>query len=433
MPLLPAWMKTKKFRITLFVIAIMASPFLFVLEENWRGKHEYEFYKRKLEAQGEHLDFDWFLGPPLSDDKNFATAPVFKPLLDYTVDPVTRTIDYNQPGAPVLTASIQVVPASVILSSTVEIPGGPGWDSGHSRDLKAWQDFYRAVLPKLGLSKSPPEDVLTALSQYDGFISDLRAAADTRPVARFPIGLDPIGVDGGYYRAFRSSELLLALRACAELKLGRTDAAFADVKLGFQIIGEMRTMPTLLGGLVRITNANVILQPVWEGLAAHEWTDEQLTGLETLLAGMDFLQDYETTLRGERAYCALAWDATRNDPKVAQAVATGMGASTLAGGIAHTALKIMRVCTAITWQNEVYLFRYTQENLVPLVDLKSRTVNVPRAKGLRDLQGGHNPYTAIARITLPVYYGITQKYAETQTRRDEARVACEIARSRHAQ
>ena len=40
---------------------------------------------------------------------------------------------------------------------------------------------------------------------------------------------------------------------------------------------------------------------MWEGLARHAWSDAQLTQLESDLAKLDFLADYQFGLRGERA------------------------------------------------------------------------------------------------------------------------------------
>lgn len=58
--------------ITLAIIATLIA--IFYTEEDWRGKHEWENYKSRLEAQGLVLDWDKYLPLPVSDDQNFFMA-----------------------------------------------------------------------------------------------------------------------------------------------------------------------------------------------------------------------------------------------------------------------------------------------------------------------------------------------------------------------
>ena len=55
--------------------------------------------------------------------------------------------------------------------------------------------------------------------------------------------------------------------------------------------------------MVRAAATSINAQTVREGLVRHRWTAEQLTELEAYYAQLDFLHDYETTMRGERAFC----------------------------------------------------------------------------------------------------------------------------------
>ena len=50
---------------------------LFYAEEDWRGKHDWEKFKRQWEAKGEKFDFKDFVPPPVPDDQNFAFSPVW--------------------------------------------------------------------------------------------------------------------------------------------------------------------------------------------------------------------------------------------------------------------------------------------------------------------------------------------------------------------
>jgi hypothetical protein len=93
----------------------------------------------------------------------------------------------------------------------------------------------------------------------------------------------------------------LNLHGLAELDNDQTNGAFDDIKLSFRLIDASRTEPFLISHLVRLALLNLTLQPVWEGLAKHEWSDDQLVALDANLARLDFLADYETSLHAERA------------------------------------------------------------------------------------------------------------------------------------
>ncbi len=425
MPLLPAWMKSKNFRITFRVLVAISLPFLFILEENWRGKHEFEFYKRKLEARGEHLDFDWFLGPPVPDDKNFALNPSFAPLYDYTVDLATGDRIYKDPGALAFTISINGRSSA---SGPVFPKGNGGWQTGQMRDLETWQKYYRSEFPKLGLSKSPAEDVLAALAQYDGYLSQLREADATRPESRFPPKFEPTDSGAPRYSTFDNTQAVLSQRAVAELRLGRTDEAFTDVKLGFRITESLHDCPSLMAGAMRCDLMRILMQPVWEGIASHQWTDAQLQQIGAMLQKEDFLADFGFAVRSERAGLALMWEAMRTDPCFAERFAYTAGVTRSAGN----PVKFMRVFTAISWQNEVCEFRLIQESVLPLVNVKARRVDVRAASALVGMRGNFSPYEVFARIEVPIYGIMVKSYASTQTSVDEARVACEIERYRLA-
>ena len=69
------WRNFKRFLFGLACLATLVA--LFYAEENWRGKHDWENYKREWEAKGEKFDFKDFVPPPVPDDQNFAMAPIF--------------------------------------------------------------------------------------------------------------------------------------------------------------------------------------------------------------------------------------------------------------------------------------------------------------------------------------------------------------------
>jgi hypothetical protein len=162
---------------------------------------------------------------------------------------------------------------------------------GKTTDLKSWQEYYRQAALQTNLfavpsqSRTPAEDVLLALSKYDSAIEELRQASQ-RPYARFPLSYDT-GFDGSlldHFSAVKRCIQVLQLRTAAELQLGQTGQALADTKLMIRLTDALRTEPFLISQLVRIACASITLQPIWEGLAQHKWSDSQLAELGEALA-----------------------------------------------------------------------------------------------------------------------------------------------------
>jgi hypothetical protein len=62
---------------------------------------------------------------------------------------------------------------------------------------------------------------------------------------------------------------VLDLCSRAELQNGQPDKALDDVQLALQLAGKVRIEPLLISHLVRIAMVQLMLQPVWEGLAQY--------------------------------------------------------------------------------------------------------------------------------------------------------------------
>jgi hypothetical protein len=93
---------------------------------------------------------------------------------------------------------------------------------------------------------------------------------------------------------------VLSLRASAELAI-EPPAALADIKLMLRLIESIHSEPFYFSQTKRTGWFNYAMQPIWEGVVRHKWTDGQLAELDTALARLDFLADY---VAGVRAQCA---------------------------------------------------------------------------------------------------------------------------------
>src|SRR5580692_9849331 len=64
--------KTFKIILALFGLALC----VFYAEEDWRGWHAWQQFKREGEAKGEKFDLVSFIPKPVPDDQNFALTPI---------------------------------------------------------------------------------------------------------------------------------------------------------------------------------------------------------------------------------------------------------------------------------------------------------------------------------------------------------------------
>ena len=69
----------------------------------------------------------------------------------------------------------------------------------------------------------------------------------------------------------------------------------------FRLADSVKEEPFLISYLVRLACAQLAVQPIWEGLAEHRWSEAQLQELETRLQQYNFIADLKTPLAAEQA------------------------------------------------------------------------------------------------------------------------------------
>jgi len=438
--------------ISLTALVIMAV--LLILEENWRGKRAWEQCKRDLEAKGEHLDLAYFTPPPIRDDQNLLMTPLLRPLFDYEYDPKTGEIIYRYPHTPVKEISVDAVdPAtddniakqirkvgiqkyfdeSLKKKPTAIEEASPrqkeGWGTGTFRNLQEWQTYYRLAFPGMTHPQDPAEDILATSGRFDAMYNELREAAKARPLSRLPqpytAGPETVGPNA-FYSVAQNVTRVAALRAIAELRLNHPDEALEDIQFGFRLLKSVRTRPLLIENLEGCSLVAILMQPIWEGIAAHQWTGAQLDVVQEMLEKADCLSAFVRSIQGE-----MAWSAARSNYIISQH-----------GDIPDTAdawvrpwLLLSRFNNGFYYQNQVALYRAIEEKVFPLVDLKSRSINTARLAQERktvEENTRFSPYTFFARTGLPMYFRVLEKNAKIQTWLNQAIIACAIERYRIA-
>ena len=440
------WRVIRKMLIGLaWLVTIVA---LFYAEEDWRGWHEWNLYRQQLEASGAQLDYAAFIPKPVPDDQNFAAIPVIESWFTQRTNFAKKWADNYS------------LASSMLGSETSPNPPAPEGNSyqgseRHFLDLVAWKMAFDAIQSgqtnsnekfssgKLDLASraAAAPAVLADLASSETELDQLRAASD-RPYARYPVVYDldnPWGILLPHLGNIKRTHQRLQLRVCAELAAGRSDDALADVKLMLYLADSVKDEPFLISYLVRLACVQLAIQPVWEGLAEHAWSDAQLQELQALFQQCDFFPQMERSLASERAAAILT----------AELLERGKyHLNDLTDDPSHTGSSLANLFGRIVprgWYDleQLHYCQLFQSQLNGAFDVERKQV-FPRQIGsntnaLEQAFAGRNPFTTIcirhqllAVIMLPALHKIPMRAAAAQTAVDEAAIACALERYRLA-
>src|ERR1019366_529823 len=412
---------------------------LFYAEEDWRGWHAWNKFKHEWEAKGEHFDFASMVPPPVPNDQNFALTPVVASSYETMLDKSGQEINPRNTNV--------VDRLSMITwrdNHWKHVPKSDGWLVGKKADLVSWQDYFRSPppnsvetnsFPVAPRPQSPADDILLALSKYDSAIEEFRQAAQL-PYSRFPLTYDkdnPAGIMLPHLSAVKSCALALNLRALAGLQNGRSETAWADVKLSLRLADSIHTEPFLISQLVRIAIVQAALQPVWEGLAEHRWSAEQLMTFDAELAKLDFVADYRLSMRGEMGHQGGIFDYLRQNPAQLKNLSGDFGGPNppLPGRIVSRLIP-----TGWFYQNQLHCARMMVKYILPLVDVNRRIVSPEAVRRFGDAVGKETkrltPYNMFERLLLPALGNAARRFAYGQASVDLVCTAIALERYRLA-
>lgn len=316
-----SWRILKRCLLALGLLAVLVA--LFYGEENWRGRRDWNECQRELEVKGEKLNLADFAPPSVPDEENFAMAPIM--VTSYIGRMHRAPNDSWSPNMDVSNRLLMTLERTNYSFSTNVSIGL--WPKAMLTDLKPWQEYYRAIavtnvwncdngptnmeiiplvaneFPIAAQPQSPSADVLLALSRYQQTLDELQHASE-RPHSRFPINYtatNPMEIFLPHLQSLKEPEKILQLRAIAKLQDGQTASALQDIKLMLRLADSVRSEPFLISHLVQTTIIDMSLQPVWEGLAEQHWSDAELTELMNELQKLDFVSDWQFSIRAERA------------------------------------------------------------------------------------------------------------------------------------
>ena len=432
----------RNLRRALFGLACFATLMaLFYAEEDWRGWHAWSQFKQKWEAKGEHFDFASVVPAPVPDDQNFALTPIAFTSYGYILTREGKKIPSEQRD-PKFVQRIKME-ATFEGQETTNRLGDRA--KGTFASLADWQGYYRTlaartnVYPIPAQPQSPAADVLLALSPYAAAIEELRAASQL-PYSRFPLDYDnenPAEILLPHLAALKHCSSVLRLRSLAELQNGQTDQALADVTLTLRLTDKIRTEPCLISQLVRIAMLQIILQPVWEGLAERKWSDAQLGVLDAELTRLDFLPDYQLGMRSELGFQSGITTYLRHHPEQIFSINGNGDAGNPQNGSWLSGLVVHLVPGGWYYQNQLRAAQLMVKYYLPVADTNQgtfvpKTVREGEATLFAETKTA-TPYNTLERMMVPALGNCASKFAYAQASVDLARTAVALERYRLAQ
>jgi hypothetical protein len=426
----------------LFCIATFIA--LFYAEEDIRGKWAWNSFKRQWEARGEKFDLAGLTPPAVPNDQNFALTPIM----------------FSTYGSMIDKTGHEIHPADTNVVNRLELNiyrdyhyvGGTNgnWAKGTLTDLRGWQNYYRSPtnadgravtngFPTSPQPQSPAQDVLLALSKYDTTLEELRQASQM-PFSRFPLEYDkedPAAIMLPHLAKLKQSAQFLQLHAIAELQAGQSERAAADIKLACYLTDASRTEPFLITHLVRRAMLNLTLQPIYEGLAEHKWSEMQLASFDAELAQFDFLAGYQRWMGNEAAFTAREIDYLQHTRNVRSILSMSFDG----GSRGFVGIDFVCWLCPSGWfhQNQIRISEFYLKQCVPVVDAEKREVfpkAAAQAQASLDESAAHpTPYNALLQVFYRPFkewffdkYVCADKFAHAQASVDLARVAIALER-----
>jgi hypothetical protein len=241
--------------------------------------------------------------------------------------------------------------------------------------------------------------------------------------------------------ALKRCSQALQLRAIAELQNNESRKALDDVKLSLRLTDSIRTEPFLISHLVRIAILQITLQPIYEGLAEHKWSDAQLADLDSELAKLDFLADCQFAIRGERALCIGDIEFFRHphDQIFKRPLLYLIQEMSNEGEDSHMSFQMLALSFGPSgWidQNELRIAQFETKWYLPIVDQETQIISpakVRAASNALDREIRHRTLeNVLETLLMPSLGGAAEKFAHAQSSVDLARTAVALERYRLA-
>ena len=289
-------------------VCLVTIVFLGIAIFNWREERLWQAVVAQHRFNGEPVDLQDVVPAAVPDDQNFAMTPMLAPL--FAFDPKIPG-DFGI-GSPKRSELI----SGDVLRTTSErrTKGGPKitapsmghWRTGDLTDLAAWQDYYVAdeSFKHPRTPGKPGADILFALQESSAQIAELEQASQ-RMYAAFKVHYEtenPAAVLLPHLALLKRFNAYCVLSGIAALSEGKSDLALARARVGFSILRSVEADPILISYLVHIALWDQLTQLLWEGVARHAWSSDQLELIQKEVARVRPASGGIKAMVGERAF-----------------------------------------------------------------------------------------------------------------------------------
>lgn len=433
----------RNWRYLLILIGLIVLVLAFYGEENWRGYHAWQSYRQQRAARGQLTEPESYIPPPVPDDENFAMSPALAPLFEF----IPGTQQWRDTNAPhVFEPFMSRFDGA---AKTIKQPPGVRKNSWVHRsvDLDGWARAFEEG-PATGhrqrtvavehprTNEEAAAAVLRALADFSPVLDELRSASQ-KPYSRFSLAYqeaNPSTILLPHLSRLKQFCQVVQLHACAELASGGIEEAKADVLLMLALVNATRTEPILISQLVRLSEIQLALQPLGEGMG--KWTEPQLRTLQEHLQGLDFLQDMTRALEAERTlFGGGVIEYVRRSPKKLEVTQMFRDDPAITGA----GLLVAAAPNGWFYLEELNYNVLCDRYLLPAIDLTNRLVRPAEVRRLGDAIAeatSGSPasrllkHRVFAGLLLPALSKVSHKAAFGQTAVDEAVIACALERYR---
>lgn len=397
-------------------------------------------------ASAERAAAEKLVPPPVPDEQNFAATPFFAALFDKATrsesdrrwpDDFSRADQWPR-RIPTLVESEEGRKTGRLVTDLLAWKTAFEKSQDVLRPSDTRDEFAATDQPDPATNAQAAAFVLEALKPYEPVLNELQAARQ-RPYSRYNARYDwenPWGILLPHLAIFKRTCQLLRLKASAELAAGKPEEALQDVLLMLRLVDSAKDEPTLISQLVRVATLEITMQPIWEGLAAHRWSDVQLQSLQAALQKFDFISALNHSLEAERVWGNLTIALIR-DKRTPNLFASMMEEDKKVESWAKEADKAFQKCPRDWFDAEQQNYnRVCEGRLLKGYDIAAKRV-YPRVvdENMHQMEktlGGKGTWVkdhlAFAKAFLPALGRVHFKLAGAQGSADLATVACALER-----
>jgi hypothetical protein len=366
-----------------------------------RSLSKWDLYQQELAAQGEHLDWVYFIPPAVADGKNFYAAPGMKALFQR----VSRQKQNSQP-----------VPA----------PSSYSWALPLNQDWVELKDKEPFV--KSANMISYPVSVVFRWEETNKVLLDAFYRACERPQARLLSDYNASSLDVPNFVNIRQAVQALATLAQAHLAAGKPEKARHDLAGIERLIECLDQGPTLVEAMIRVAVLGCYVQVVREGLEKNAWHTEQLQELQPFLSRTRCLPGLAHSLRGE---LALILEQVKTRPFIETFSSSSMG--TRNGSIwdllaSKIESSVRGMSFAMFREQNLLTYTHLMQGGLRTIDARAERFFLKEAQEQSVIAGSlvSSPKTLLARMAIPNYIKAFQTACQNQTLGDQAALACAL-------